>query len=100
VVVDDVEGGVGWVGHVGYAVEVGRGEGGLRVGHSGWLLEVLKSDVNYDVVLMILLCELRSEILILLLSRRIDPLLRKHPTSASPVNIHPMWRMARDCQNG
>ena len=36
-VVDDVEGGVGWVGGVGYAVEVGGGDGGLWVGHLGWL---------------------------------------------------------------
>ena len=39
-VVDDVEGGVNGVGSVGYAVEVGGGEGRLRVGHlrSMWWL--------------------------------------------------------------
>ena len=69
-VVDDVEGGVGGVGSVCYAVEVGEGEWGLRwVGHLGWLrwlLEVLKSDVDCEAVLMILLRELTSHILILL----------------------------------
>ena len=73
-VVDDVEGGVGGVGSVGYAVEVGGGEGGLRVGHLGWRcgwLELLKDGWNSGAVLMILLCEFSSEILIRLSSRRI-----------------------------